>query len=137
MITDYRLTKLYLVEDGIDQRETFSLLLWKIYYDPLISRIHNEHLGYQDTIPLIPTSKHIHTSIMAYMDDSLWVALSKSSLQKILLTANSFYKFARIKVNLSKSVLTTNSLIEDRSVTFNEEIINIIDKSKAFKYLGT
>ena len=74
---------------------------------------------------------------MAYIDDSFWVALSKSSLQKILLTANSFYKFTKIKVNLSKSILTTNSSLEDRSIIFEEETINAIDKSKPFKYLGT
>src|SRR5438270_765024 len=70
VITDYGLTKSYTVEDGIDQGETFSLLLWKIYYDPLISQIYDEYLGYQGTILLTPTSKYIHTSIMAYMDDS-------------------------------------------------------------------
>ena len=70
------------------------------------------------------------------MDDSLWVAPLKSSLQKIIQTANSFYKFAGIKVNPSKSILTTNSPLEDRSIIFEEEIINTIDKSKPFKYLG-
>ena len=37
VITDYSLTKPYPVEDGIDQGKTFSLILWKIYCDPLIS----------------------------------------------------------------------------------------------------
>ena len=137
VITDYGLTKSYTVNDGIDQGETFSPLLWKIYYDPLISRIHNEHLGYQETIPRLPTTKSIHTSIMAYMDDSLWVAPSKTSLQEILTTANSFYKFARIKVNPSKSILATNSSSEeDNHITFNEENIVAINRSKPFKYLG-
>ena len=73
---------------------------------------------------------------MAYMDDSLWVAPSKNSLQEILITANSFYKFARIKVNPSKSILATNSLSEEKTITFNNENINAINKSKPFKYLG-
>ena len=73
---------------------------------------------------------------MAYMDDSLWVAPSKTSLQEILTTANSFYKFARIKVNPSKSILATNSSSEDNYITFNEENIVAINRSKLFKYLG-
>ena len=95
-----------------------------------------KHLGYQEVILLLPTAKSIHISIMAYMDDSLWVAPSKDSLQKILITANSFYKFARIKVNPSKSILATNSLSEEKTITFNNENINAINKSKPFKYLG-
>src|SRR6185437_8605634 len=39
VITDLDLTRPYEVEDGIDQGEIFSPLLWKIYYNPLISRI--------------------------------------------------------------------------------------------------
>ena len=71
IITDYGLTEPYPVEDGIDQGETFSLILWKIYYDPLISRIHKEHIGYQEITQTQPTLRHIQASVIAYMNDSL------------------------------------------------------------------
>jgi hypothetical protein len=136
VITDYGLTRPYSVEDGIDQGETFSPILWRIYYDPLISRIHNEHSGYQATIQTLSMPIHLQTSVIAYMDDSLWVAPNKSSLMEILSTANSFYKFAMIQVNPTKSILATNTTSEDRSILFNEESLTAIDKTKPFKYLG-
>ena len=136
VITDYGLTKPYPVEDGIDQGETFSLILWKIYYDPLISRIHKEHIGYQGITQTQPTPRHIQASVMAYMDDSLWIAPNKSSLTQILATANSFYNFAMIKVNPTKSILATNTISEDKTITFNGEILKAIDNSQSFKYLG-
>ena len=36
VITSYKFTDSYKVEDSIDQEETFSLILWRIYYDLLI-----------------------------------------------------------------------------------------------------
>ena len=108
VITTLGLTTSYSVDDGIDQGETISPLLWKIYYDPLISRIHNEHQGFLSGIPS-SSINGIHTSVMAYMDDSLWIAPNKTSLINILHTASSFYKFANIKVNPFKSILVTNS----------------------------
>ena len=47
VIIDFGLTRLYSIEDSIDQSKTFSPILWKIYYDPLISRIYKEHIRYQ------------------------------------------------------------------------------------------
>ena len=47
IITHYGLTHLFTAEDGIDQGETISPLLWRIFYDPLLYRIqHMESLGY-------------------------------------------------------------------------------------------
>ena len=82
IITTLGLTPSYAVEDEIDQGETISPLLWRIYYDPLITRIYTEHNGYEGTIPSKPSPKTIHTSIMAYMDDSLWIAPSKDHLKR-------------------------------------------------------
>jgi hypothetical protein len=135
VITSLGLTAPYSVEDGIDQGETFSPLLWKIYYDPLISRIYKEHLGFSSEIPSI-NPKKINTSVMAYMDDSLWIAPNKISLTNILNTASSFYKFANIKVNPSKSILVTNSTDSDNSILFNGEQLIAINNGKPFKYLG-
>ena len=46
VITCYGLTNEYSVEDGIDQGDTISPLLWQIFYDPLISRISKMYKGY-------------------------------------------------------------------------------------------
>ena len=137
IITTLGLTPSYAVEDGIDQGETISPLLWRIYYDPLITRIYTEHNGYEGTIPSKPSPKTIHTSIMAYMDDSLWIAPSKEHLEKILTTANSFYKLNRIKVNPNKSTLITNSrTVDDKTIIFDGHPITSKKQSEPIKYLG-
>ena len=135
VITSLGPTLPYSVEDGVDQGETISPLLWKIYYDPLISRIHTEHQGFIGEIPSI-RPKEIHTSVMAYMDDSLWIAPDKTFLTNILHTASSFYNFANIKVNPTKSILATNSKDLDNSITFENEQLTAIANGTPFKYLG-
>ncbi|CAG8809638.1 15962_t:CDS:2, partial [Gigaspora rosea] len=39
VLTNLGKTKTYEVEDGLDQRRTMSLILWRIYYDLLITKI--------------------------------------------------------------------------------------------------
>ena len=46
VITNFGLTESYLVKNGIDQGETITPLLWRIYYDPLIHQIARLHKGY-------------------------------------------------------------------------------------------
>ena len=103
VITSHGLTDSYKVEDSIDQGETFSPILWRIYYDLLIHYIYTEHEGYKTTIPIPSSPRLIHTSVMTYIDDSMWIAHTKDDLSKILNIANSFYHFTNIQVNLTKS----------------------------------
>jgi len=136
VITDYGFTDSYPVMDGIDQGETFSPLLWKIYYDPLISTIQKKFMGYSSTIPTTPP-KTINTSVMAYMDDALWIAPDKQTLTEILDTATSFYKLNNIKVNPTKSFLLTNSRTTPHSVVFDDTKITALPSNSPLKYLGT
>ena len=46
VITNFGLTNSYQVQNGIDQEETITLLFWRIYYDPLISKISKEVESY-------------------------------------------------------------------------------------------
>src|SRR6185436_19798927 len=46
VITFYGLTDPYIVHDGIDQGDTISPLLWKIYYDLLLDAVKRSDLGY-------------------------------------------------------------------------------------------
>ena len=136
VITDTGLTEPYAVLDGIDQGETFSPVLWKIYYDPLITTIQEKFEGYASTIPTSPP-KNIHHSIMAYMDDSLWIAPDKLTLTKILQTAASFYKYNNIKVNPAKSTLLTNTTTTPAEITFDDTVITATKPDTPLKYLGT
>ena len=46
-ITDYGLTQEIIAGDGLDQGETISPLLWRIFYDPLLNKIQKDlQLGY-------------------------------------------------------------------------------------------
>src|SRR6185437_75460 len=101
VITTLGRTDSYTVEDGIDQGETISPILWRIYYDPLIRKINDTFLGYtMDTqIPLQSTKVlSVSTSVLAYMDDTTWIAPSCNELEKILTTASSFYKMSNLKI---------------------------------------
>src|ERR1041384_1451923 len=116
VITNFGLTLSYQVLNGIDQGETITPLLWRIYYDPLISYIHSSFSGYTSKVSWFTNLKHfttnhtdINCSVLAYMDDTLWIASSQEELSNIISIAESFYSIANIQVNPSKSVLSTNS----------------------------
>jgi hypothetical protein len=47
VFTSVGTTSPYDVLIGIDQGEVISLLLWCIYYDPLLCEIEQQHLGYK------------------------------------------------------------------------------------------
>ena len=42
VLTNYGLTDCFQAQDGIDQGEVISLLVWKIFYDPLLVAIQKE-----------------------------------------------------------------------------------------------
>src|SRR5437868_2296403 len=139
VITSHGFTDSYKVEDGIDQGETFSLILWRIYYDPLIQRIYTEHEGYRTIIPILLSPKLIHTSVMAYMDDSMWIAHTKEDLSKILNIADSFYHLTNIRVNPTKSVLITNTPTQPNTkhnISYLDTTLDALDSNTPFKYLG-
>jgi len=48
VITSFSLTQEFTAEDGLDQGEVVSPLLWRIFYDPLLYEIQNKRkLGYE------------------------------------------------------------------------------------------
>ena len=48
--------------DGIDQGETISLLLWRIFYDPLLEQINNSTRGYVMTNSMPASKAHLSKS---------------------------------------------------------------------------
>src|SRR6185437_7393071 len=142
VITNLGLTSPYEVQDGIDQGETITPLFWRIYYDPLISKISHTYTGYQSSVswtcnisPLSFDSTQVSTPVLAYMDDTLWIAESQSHLEQILNTASSFYQMANIKVNPQKSTLISNS-IHTPFISFLHQNIQCQTPKTPFKFLG-
>src|SRR6201988_2830769 len=144
VITNFGLTDSYQVQNDIDQEETITPLLWRIYYDPLITHIHSTFPGYSISTSWSTNLKNSTTSnletncsVLAYMDDTLWIASSQEELANILLTAESFYNMANIKVNPTKSILLSNAKLNTyHPISFNSEILPLWPAYQPFKFLG-
>ena len=72
VITTIGKTQPYNVEYGIDQDETISPILLRIYYDPLLCHIRNSTLGYSMTAntPNPNQTLTVTTNVITYMDDT-------------------------------------------------------------------
>ena len=57
VITNHGNTNYYHVQDGIDQGETITPLLWRIYYDPLITKINKNPKSFLQLFLLILFTK--------------------------------------------------------------------------------
>ncbi|KAG9292091.1 hypothetical protein G9A89_017991 [Geosiphon pyriformis] len=94
VITDFGLSDSYKVLNGLDQGEVFSLLLWRIFYDPLLCEIKSqEHLcEYRIDSKFVAKSDKVEsqteiTSFFAakvFMNDTIWVGSSQAATQHIL-----------------------------------------------------
>jgi len=78
IITAQGLTDTITAGDGIDQGETISPLLWRIFYDPLLCKIQdNTELGYKMNCTWnpklhLPTKEvlTLRSAAIAFMDDT-------------------------------------------------------------------
>ena len=142
VITNLGLTEPYNINNSIDQGETITPLLWRIYYDPLINKISTFYQGYTMSATCkdsILTYKYknlkVSSSVLAYMDDILWITNSKSNLESIIQTATSFYQMANIQINPHKSVLITNTKKQSH-LNFINSSIQPQQPNIPFKFLG-
>ena len=137
VITEYGLTKEFKAEDGLDQGEVASPLMWRIFYDPLLSLVSKEDdLGYRIELRWpcdLKTNKTQISSwqqgVLAYADDTTWVARSKEEMQKIVDISSEFYELNDIEINSKKSeLLVLNSNHKNKGSNTCLEIV--IGKSK-------
>ena len=148
VITFHSLTDPYIVHDGIDQGDSISPLLWRIFYDPLLEAVNKSDLGYvmsaneyanaQNVIvPLNSVTQKVYATV--YMDDTVWIANNKDNLQNILNITQEFCKLVDININPSKSqVMHINPKKCDfRSVVLmNDQDIIPVGKHTPVRYLG-
>ncbi|GBC29416.2 RNA-directed DNA polymerase from mobile element jockey-like [Rhizophagus irregularis DAOM 181602=DAOM 197198] len=99
VFTPYGLTDTFDMQCGIDQGEIILLLLWIIYYDPLLTKIKNSNLEYD----------------------------IDGKFRKILSIADTFYNLNDIKINKDKSelLLRKKYIPESLSLSFGKSIVNI------------
>jgi ribonuclease HI len=150
VITSIGTTQPITAEDGIDQGETISPLLWRIFYDPLLCKIQeNTRKGYNmkcewnqnlSNCDGNESQLKIRQAAIAYMDDTTWIARSKKDMDGILDEARIFYKANDSQVNGEKSILITinNKNLEPATVEVgpNREKVVELDRSSHARFLG-
>ena len=149
VITEHGLTEPYTLNNGVDQGEVFSPLMWCIYYDPLLSYIQSKpEIGYTisatlpsnlTTYPYTFNTESTTIADVAFMDDTTWIASSKEAMDKILSIASSFYQLNSIKVNPDKSsllVLNPSTPQCETFATFNNTSINPASPNTPVRILG-
>jgi hypothetical protein len=109
VITKEGLSKGIQAQDGIDQGEVISPLMWKIFYDPLLCRIQKSCTGYSLKTSIgnrnLERPKNINIPCLAYADDTTWIAKSLEEMQEIIDKAQEFYELNDIEINPRKSEL--------------------------------
>jgi len=149
IITAFGLTSSVNIQSGIEQGETYSPLLWKIYYDPILSFINQKYSNHLLKISFNSLSKIISNFTnspitippLAYMDDTVWHSEHPETLQEILNDAFSLYKLNNIEVNPSKSDLlhiTSKNLKTSTNYTlsFDNQLIIPRKSTDTIRYLG-
>jgi ribonuclease HI len=126
VITNFGNTSSFKAEDGIDQGEVISPLMWRIFYDPLLSRIQEKELGFSMEVewPLdiqlgTVQKRRAQVGVLAYADDTTWIAPNKKSLQETINISNSFFELNDIEINSQKSellVLNSKEKIENQAI---------------------
>ncbi|KAG9295868.1 hypothetical protein G9A89_006607 [Geosiphon pyriformis] len=147
VITDFGLSTGYKMHDKLDQREVFSLLLWRIFYDSLLCEVkrHKHLCGYRIDFRFVVKFGRIKVSgkktfflaAGAFIDNTIWVGSSYASMQYILNIASEFFVINDISINSDKIVaILINQGIKDTSLLINRSLISIAKKDELHWYLG-
>lgn len=140
VITAAGLTEGFQAEDGIDQGEVISPLIWRIFYDPLLSRIQNTEEGYkmevEKNISLekeTNTKEKYNTPCLAFADDTTWIAKTEKEMQRIVNKAQEFYDLNDIEINPKKSelvVINKNKTKEIEGISLGKAKEIVVEKSQ-------
>ncbi|EXX68462.1 reverse transcriptase family protein [Rhizophagus irregularis DAOM 181602=DAOM 197198] len=123
ILVNNELTESYHVKDGIDQGEVWSPILWRIFYDPLLSRLNElkEETGYSlNEEKIIDRGNNekelleISINVTAFIDDTTLISKNKQQLKKLIEICHQFFKINDIKANVSKyELIKINNKVED------------------------
>ena len=110
VITSHGLTRPVQINSGIEQEETYSPLLWKIYYDLILFFINQKYknqflkISAQSPLDIISNTpaQSITIPLLAYMDDTTWHCEDPTTMQNILNDTSILYKLNNIEINPTK-----------------------------------
>ncbi|GES80782.1 RNA-directed DNA polymerase from mobile element jockey-like [Rhizophagus clarus] len=148
VIVNGEFTKEYEVEDGVDQGEVWSPLLWRIFYDALLTRlaiIKNETGYTMETTKHIDINKNISKKIeitynaSAFMDDTTLIGGNKNKLMKMIEICHEFFEINDIKANIKKYELIRINGSEDNEnneLIINNEKIEKVNNPEGNRFLG-
>ncbi|GBC20468.2 Down syndrome cell adhesion molecule-like protein Dscam2 [Rhizophagus irregularis DAOM 181602=DAOM 197198] len=145
VIVNNDLTEKYKVEDGIDQGEVWSPILWRIFYDPLLCKLDDmrEQAGYEIKSEfkenITKDKVTIHSMIInaiAFMDDMTLISRSHDQIMDMLEICHSFYRLNDIKANPKKYEIIRINNVEKRDMIIEGQKIEKINSKNGNRFLG-
>ena len=125
IMTEFGPSPIYKVEDGLDQGETYSSILWHIFYNSLLCEIQELHQQEEYTISHMQKnninnkykqSLKYTINHLVFIDNTCWIANSEESAKIILDKVYEFFDLIDIEINLDKTeiiyITNDNSISE-------------------------
>ncbi|CAB4439657.1 unnamed protein product [Rhizophagus irregularis] len=145
VLVNNELTEEYYIEDGIDQGEVWSPLLWRIFYDALLTKLNEmkEEAGYNfyEEKLINKTTKEteildISINATAFMDDTTLISKNKKELMKMIEVCHQFFRINDIKANITKYELIKINDKEKEDLIIEGEKIIKVNNEEGNRYLG-
>jgi len=143
VITPFGPTDNYPVQDGIDQGDTISPVLWRIFYDPLITKLDQSGLGYSLQTSSCPDIKDksivttCTTTCTAFMDDTTLISNNSNNMQQICDISNTFFELNDIQINTDKlHLIVINKKDHQTQINIQQHNITALPSSQAIRVLG-
>ncbi|KAG9300884.1 hypothetical protein G9A89_015340 [Geosiphon pyriformis] len=138
VITDFGLTSGYYVHDGLNQREVFSSLIWRIFYNSFLCEVKRQEsiCGYRLNSHFVFRTGHVEsqaglTSFLVagtFVDNTIWVGSSQAVTQHILDVASEFFRLNNISINNDKTMaIPINCRIANSSLLISGTPIFYLD----------
>ncbi|KAG9302337.1 hypothetical protein G9A89_008829 [Geosiphon pyriformis] len=132
IMTDFGLTDGYKVHNGLDQGEVFSLLLWYIFYDPLLCEVKKQvdGCGYKLNSYFISGDGHAESQADLF-------SFFTAGAFHILNVASKFFDINNISINNDKTVaISINCKVADPFLLISRSPISIAKRGELHHYLG-
>ncbi|KAG9298574.1 hypothetical protein G9A89_004282 [Geosiphon pyriformis] len=132
IMTNFGLMDDYHVHDGLDQGEVFSLLLWHIFYDPLLCEVKRQKSVYGYRLNSYFVFKSGCTESQAGLS-----SFFAASAFHIFNVASEFFHINDILINNNKTVaISINSRVSNSFLSISGLPISITKKGESHWYLG-